>query len=66
MQNDSRPVDLLSDSKGIYGIGIVDDDIRRKEGDWSKHLILRPDVIRDSAIFPNQCRKTVLQTGRLG
>jgi hypothetical protein len=62
MQNDSRPVDLLSDSKGIYGIGIVDDDVLKKGHRLDKHLIFRPDVIRESADFPNEYRETVLQT----
>ncbi len=30
MLNDSRPVDLLSDSAGVYGIGIVYDDVLNK------------------------------------
>jgi hypothetical protein len=55
MSNDSRPVDLFSDSKGVYGIGMVDADVDHKP------LILRPDVIRESATFPNKYRTTVLQ-----
>jgi hypothetical protein len=53
---------LLSDSKGIYGIGIVDDDVLKKGHGRDKHLIFRPDVIRESADFPNEYREAVLQT----
>jgi PcfJ-like protein len=67
MPNDSRPVDLLSDSKGIYGIGIVYEDVREKQSVWYReHLVCRPDVIRESAAgtdnrhmllhtLPNRC-----------
>jgi hypothetical protein len=62
MMTESRPVDLLRDSKGVYGIGIVYDDVLRKQNSSHKHLILRSDVLKDSAIFPNEYRKVVLQT----
>ena len=45
MPNGSRPVDLLSDSKGVYGIGIVYDDLIEEKRGCDKHLIFRPDVI---------------------
>lgn len=61
MSNDSRPVDLLSDSKGVYGIGIVYDDVREKQIMCDKHLIFRPDVIAEAA-FPSEYRDAVLQT----
>ena len=46
-----RPIDLLSDAKGVYGIGINEADIC-KDRDYSpppqlNHLILRPDIIRE-------------------
>ena len=62
MPNDSRPVDLLSDSKGVYGIGIVYDDLIKEESGCDKPLIFRPDVIAESAFFPMENRKTLLQT----
>src|SRR5215467_2882062 len=63
MQNDSRPVDLLSDSRGVYGIGIVNDDILRKKSGWyKKRLIFRPDILRESTDFPSKYREAVLQT----
>jgi PcfJ-like protein len=60
-QNDSRPVDLLRDSKGLYGIGIVYDDVLEENGRL-KHLIFRPDVLRESTDFPSEYRAAVLQT----
>jgi hypothetical protein len=62
MTNDSRPVDLLSDSKGVYGIGIVYDDLIQEERGCDKHLIFRPDVIAESAFFPMENREALLQT----
>jgi len=70
-----RAVDLLSDCEGAYGIGInpsawvksficnehydlIDDEIH----DVHRPLMLRPDVIRASAVFPNKCRSTLLHT----
>jgi PcfJ-like protein len=61
MPNDSRPIDLLSDSKGIYGIGILYDHLIDEESRWYKHLIFRPDVLAESA-FPMDHRETLLQT----
>ena len=61
MTNDSRPVDLLSDSKGVYGIGIVYDDLIEEQRGCDKHLIFRPDVIAESA-FPMENREALLQT----
>jgi hypothetical protein len=61
MPNDSRPVDLLSDSKGVYGIGIVYDDLIEEKRGCDKHLIFRPDVIAESA-FPMENREALLQT----
>jgi hypothetical protein len=37
MTNDSRPVDLLSDSKGVYGIGILYDDVREEQSMCDRH-----------------------------
>jgi PcfJ-like protein len=77
MLTDSRPVALLNDTKGAYGIGIVDDELiddnvryRWIVDDelidenvrYRKHLIFRPDVLRESATFPNEYRQTLLQT----
>jgi hypothetical protein len=62
MPNDSRPVDLLSDSKGAYGIGILYDNLIDKETRCYNHLILRPDVIAESAFLPVKYRETLLQT----
>ena len=50
MTNDSRSVNLLSDSKGIYGIGILYDNLIDEETRCYKHLIFRPDVIAESAL----------------
>jgi hypothetical protein len=61
MTNDSRPIDLLSDSKGVYGIGIVHDDVREERSTCDRHLIFRPDVIAESA-FPMENREALLQT----
>jgi hypothetical protein len=61
MPSDSRPVDLLSDSKGLYGIGIVHDEVLSKQK-THKPLIFRPDVLRESADFPNEYREALLQT----
>jgi hypothetical protein len=61
MPNDSRPVDLLSDSKGIYGIGILYDNLIDDEIRCHKHVILRPDVIAELA-FPIKNREALLQT----
>jgi hypothetical protein len=61
MPNDSRPVDLLSDSKGIYGIGILYDNLIDEETKCYKHLIFRPDIIAESA-FPIKNREALLQT----
>jgi hypothetical protein len=61
MTNDSRPVNLLSDSKGIYGIGILYDNLIDEETRCYKHLIFRPDVIAESA-FPIKNREALLHT----
>ena len=61
MTDDSRPIDLLSDSKGVYGIGIVHDDVREERSTCDRHLIFRPDVIAESA-FPMENREALLQT----
>jgi PcfJ-like protein len=61
MQNDNRPVDLLSDPKGIYGIGIAYDDVRKEQSGCDKHVIFRPDVLRESS-FPNEHQKALLHT----
>jgi hypothetical protein len=61
MPNDSRPVDLLSDSQGVYGIGIVYDDLIEEKRGCDKHLIFRPDVIAESA-FPMENREALLQS----
>ena len=61
MPNDSRPVDLLSDLKGIYGIGILYDNLIDEETRCYKHLIFRPDVIAESA-FPIKNREALLHT----
>src|SRR5262245_24471782 len=62
MPNDSRPVDLLNDSKGAYGIGIVYDKGGRKlyESD-KKHLIFRPDILAQLRPQADN-RETLLQT----
>lgn len=69
-----RAVELLSDYEGIYGIGInpsawVRSFICKEPGkrepilDWYyRPLVLRPDVIRASAVFPNKRRHTLLHT----
>ena len=61
-----RTVVLLSDCEGVYGIGInpsawVRSFICKEPGkrepilDWYyRPLVLRPDVIRASAVFPNK------------
>ena len=61
MTNDSRPVNLLSDLKGIYGIGILYDNLIDEETRCYKHLIFRPDVIAESA-FPIKNREALLHT----
>jgi hypothetical protein len=61
MPNDSRPVDLLRDSKGIYGIGILYDNLIDDETRCHKHVIFRPDVIAESG-FPIKNREVLLQT----
>lgn len=61
MTNDSRPVDLLSDSKGVYGIGILYDNLIDEETRCYKHLIFRPDVIAELA-FLMENREALLQT----
>jgi PcfJ-like protein len=61
MPNDNRPVDLLSDQKGVYGIGITYDDVREEESRCYKHLVCRPDVLAESA-FPSEHREALLQT----
>src|SRR6202011_1827156 len=48
MSNDNRPVDLLSDAKGVYGIGILYDNLIDDEIRCHKHVILRPDIIAES------------------
>jgi hypothetical protein len=60
MQKDSKPVDLLSDSKGIYGIGIVYDDVR-EERTCDKSLILRPDVLAEKTL-PSDNVEVLLHT----
>jgi hypothetical protein len=59
--NDSRPVDLLSDSKGVYGIGIAYDDVREEQSMCDRHLIFRPDVLAESAL-PNENREALFHT----
>ena len=59
MPNDSRPVDLLSDSKGGYGIGITDDDVREEETRCYKHLIFRVPAY----VLARIARVTFLETG---
>ena len=59
MPNDSRPVDLLSDSKGVYGIGITDDDVREEETRCYKYLIFRVPAY----ILARIARVTFLETG---
>jgi hypothetical protein len=61
MPNDNRPVELLSDQKGPYGIGIAYDDVRKEQSGCDKHVIFRPDVLRESS-FPNEHRKALLHT----
>jgi hypothetical protein len=61
MPNDSRLVDLLRDAKGIYGIGILHDDLIEEESARDKHLIFRSDVIAESA-FPVENREILLHT----
>jgi hypothetical protein len=58
MPNDNRPIDLLMDPKGVYGIGITDEDVREQD----EHLILRSDVLAESAAFPIENRETLLHT----
>jgi hypothetical protein len=55
MSNDFRPVDLLSDAKGVYGIGL------KEECEHYPHLILRFDVLAASAL-PTGSRETLLHT----
>jgi hypothetical protein len=62
MPNDNRPVDLLRDPKGVYGIGITHEDVREQESSCYEHLILRSDVLADSAVFPIENRETLLHT----
>ena len=59
MQNDNRPVDLLSDPKGIYGIGIAHDELSKGERECYPHLIFRRDVLAQSA-FPSELREALL------
>jgi hypothetical protein len=61
MPNDNRPVDLLRDPKGVYGIGITNDEVREEQIICDRHLIFRPDVIAESA-FPREYRDSLLQT----
>ena len=61
MSNDSRPVDLLNDAKGIYGIGILYDNLIDDEIRCHKHVILRSDVIAESA-FPIKNREALLHS----
>jgi PcfJ-like protein len=62
MPNDSRPVALLKDSRGVYGIGIVQDKLRRAlYGSEKQHLIFRPDVLAQSR-RPITNRETLLHT----
>jgi hypothetical protein len=62
MPNDNRPVDLLRDPKGVYGIGITNDEVREEQIICDRHLIFRPDVLAESAAFPIENRETLLHT----
>jgi hypothetical protein len=61
MSNDNRPVDLLSDAKGVYGIGILYDNLIDDEIRCDKHVILRPDIIAESDL-PIKNREAFLHT----
>jgi hypothetical protein len=63
-QVDFRPVDLLCDAKGVYGIGVVVPELESQifPESYRKPLILRADVLKDTATFPNEYRETALQT----
>jgi hypothetical protein len=53
------PVTLLCDAEGPFGLGVVDRHLRKSD---CRHLILRPDVLRDGAYFPVKYRYTALHT----
>jgi hypothetical protein len=56
-----RPIDFLSDSKGIYGIGIVYDDVRENQSHWYREpLIFRRDLIGQSV--SDERRQMLLHT----